>query len=70
MPPRNSSHPRSIRKVRVLDTQVTLPLFAGLRRSDSMIKSETAPHDEERSFMRRRSSSGGVMWLFNEAVSS
>jgi hypothetical protein len=50
MPPRNANRRRSIRKVGVLDTQVTLPLSADLRTSDSKISRETALHDGKREF--------------------
>jgi hypothetical protein len=50
VPPRNANRRRSIRKVRVLGTQVTLPLSADLRRSDSKIRREAAVHDGKREF--------------------
>jgi hypothetical protein len=50
MPLRNTNRRRSIRKVRVLDTQVTLPLSADLRRSDSKIRRDTALHHGKREF--------------------
>jgi hypothetical protein len=69
MPPWNSNRRRSIRKVRVLDTQVTLPLSVYLRRR---LGGKLLFIMGSGSFIKSRNSSrewGRFLWLFNDAAS-